>query len=288
MAVVRKAIIPVAGMGTRFLPATKAIPKELLPLVDKPVIQFIVEELRDSGVEEIIFVTNESKIAIERHFERDEPLECVLHEKNKHAELNAIKECVGLARYIFIPQTEPLGLGHAVLQARSIIHDEPFIVCGGDDVVEGEPAAKELIEVYQKYGGSVVGVQEVPKDEVDRYGIVTPEKKLDDTLVKISDIIEKPPVEEAASNLAVSGRWLLTPEIFDHLEKTEPGAGGEIQLTDAIRSLMKEQDVYAKTYSGVYRDCGNKAEYVKAVLSFALKNEEVKDKLKEFIKQLDI
>ncbi|MFC1598262.1 UTP--glucose-1-phosphate uridylyltransferase, partial [Patescibacteria group bacterium] len=183
----------------------------------------------------------------------------------------------------------PLGLGHAVLQARELINDEPFIVFGGDDVVEGEvPAAKQLIETYEKYGGSVVGVLEVPKDAVDRYGIVKPAETFDNGVVRVADIIEKPKPEEAPSNLGVGGRWLLTPDIFHYLEKTGPGAGDEIQLTDAIRELMGEHEVYAKTYDGIYRDCGNKAEYVKAVISFALKHDEVGAEIKKYIKDLDI
>lgn len=289
MAKVRKAIIPVAGMGTRFLPATKAIPKELLPLVDKPVIQYIVEELRESGIEEIIFITNESKIAIQKHFERDEPLECVLHEKEKQAELEAIKECTLLARYVFVPQNEPLGLGHAVLQARDLINDEPFVVCGGDDVIESDvPAAQQLIDVYEKYGGSVIGVQEVPRDQVDQYGIVDPETQKEDDVVEIQGIIEKPSPADAPSTLAACGRWLLAPSIFRYLEGTAPGAGGEIQLTDAIKEMIKHEDVYARTYDGIYRDCGNKAEYVKAVVAYALKNEQTKDQLTTYLKDLSL
>lgn len=286
---VRKAVIPVAGLGTRFLPVTKAIPKELLPLVDKPVIQYIVEEARDSGIEEIIFVTNEEKQGIERYFAQDTQLECVLADKRKDRELQAVQDVATLAKYVFVPQLEPLGLGHAVLQARELIGNEPFMVFGGDDVVEGKiPAARELIEVYEKFGGSVVGVTKVPESAIGRYGIIDPSETVGDDTVKVQDILEKPSADDAPSNLGVAGRWLLTPEIFPLLTQVAPGAGDEIQLTDAIRELVKVQPVYAKTYSGVYRDCGNKAEYLKAVISFALKHEQVSDDVKQFIRDLDV
>ncbi len=285
---IKKAVIPVAGMGTRFLPATKALPKELLPIVDKPVIQYIVEEAVASGIEEIIFITNERKRAIEQHFTRNESLERILEEKEKVVQLEAVRKTTGLAKFVYVPQSEPLGLGHAVLQAKDLIGDEPFVVFGGDDVVEGAPAAKELIETYEKYGGSVIGVMEVPKENCDRYGCVALSHDMGDAVYEIVDIVEKPPVDEAPSNLAAGGRWLLTPAIFDHLEETEPGAGGEIQLTDAIKSLMKEEKTYSKTYSGIYRDCGNITEYAKAVITFSLKDTVIGPALREYIQGLNL
>lgn len=287
---VKKAVIPVAGLGTRFLPATKALPKELLPIIDKPVIQYIVEEAVSSGIEEIIFVTNENKVAIENHFDRNSALECLLQQKEKHNELEAVKDISSLAEFIFIRQTEPLGLGHAVLQAKDIVGDEPFMVFGGDDVVEcdNKPAAQQLIDVYIKHSDPVIGVLEVAETAVNRYGIVDPEEDLGDGVVRVKDIIEKPDIDMAPSRLGVGGRWLLTPDIFEHLEKTKPGAGGEIQLTDAIRVLIKERDVYAKTYEGIYRDCGNKAEYVKATIAYAIKHEDLGDTVRQYIRSLDI
>ncbi len=284
---VRKAVIPVAGMGTRFLPATKAVPKELLPLIDKPVLQYIVEEAVASGIEQIIFITNNQKGAIEQYFTQDRNLETFLESKHKLAELEAVRAVSELAEFVFIPQHEPLGLGHAVLQARTIVGDEPFMVFGGDDVVQGDvPAAKELIDVYAQHQGSVIGVLEVPGENISRYGVIDPVETLDERTWRLQDIIEKPAADVAPSHFGVGGRWLLAPEIFDILEDTPPGAGNEIQLTDAIRVLMQSSPVFARAYSGIYRDCGNKIEYLKAVLAFAVINLEVGAQLRETMKQL--
>ncbi len=287
---VRKAVIPVAGLGTRFLPVTKALPKEMLPIVDKPVIQYIVEEAVESGIDEIIFVTSENKIAIENHFDRNAALECLLEQKKKSNELSAVKDVAEMAEFIFVRQTDPLGLGHAVLQAKDVIGDDPFVVFGGDDVVEYEsaPAAKQLIDVYERHSDPVIGVLEVPKEAVNRYGIIDPVEDMGENVARIKDIIEKPDVDVAPSQLGVGGRWLLTPDIFDHLEQTKPGAGNEIQLTDAIRELMNHRDVYAKTYDGIYRDCGNKTEYIKAMIAFAVRHEELGPAVKEYIQSLDV
>jgi UTP--glucose-1-phosphate uridylyltransferase len=287
MKLVRKAVIPVAGMGTRFLPATKAVPKELLPLLDKPVLQYIVEEAVAAGIEQIIFITNDQKGAIERYFSRDANLESFLESKGKTAELEAVRAVSHLAEFVFVPQSEPLGLGHAVLQARSVVGNEPFIVFGGDDVVQGSvPAAQELIDVYQQQHGSVIGVLEVPGENISRYGVIDPVETLGDRTWRLRDIVEKPTAETAPSQYGVGGRWLLQPEIFDILEHTPPGAGNEIQLTDAIRTLMDSHPVFATAYSGIYRDCGNKIEYLKAVFAFALSHPELGPELRPAIKEL--
>ena len=284
---VRKAVIPVAGLGTRFLPLTKAIPKELLPLVDKPVIQHIVEEAANSGIEEVIFVVSQGKEGIRHHFDKNPELERILEERDKQAELASISELSNLAKFTFVHQHKPLGLGHAVLQAKEAVGNESFIVFGGDDVIEAEvPAARQLINVYEEHQSAVMGVIKVPKEAVSRYGIVDPAEDLGSYVVKVKDIIEKPELENAPSRLGVSGRWLLTPEIFDYLEKTEPGSGNEIQLTDAIHGLLKSQSIYAKEYEGVYWDCGNKLEYIKAMIAFALKNDEFSKDIKEYIQSL--
>ena len=286
---VRKAVIPVAGLGTRFLPATKAIPKGLLPLGDIPVIQHIVQEAVDSGIEEIVFISSEDQLAIERHFQRNAGLEATLEKRGKMEILESIKHIPDMAQFVYVNQQEPLGLGHAVLQAKEIIGDEPFIVFGGDDVMEADyPVAKQMIEVYEEHGGPVMAVREVPMEQVSRYGVVHPVAQLSDTVHELQGIVEKPPVEEAPSNLAVTGRWLLTPDVFDKLESTEPGAGGEIQLTDAILALFEDRKVFAKQYEGIYRDCGNKLEYLKAVVSYALHHEDFGPEMKEYIKTLDI
>lgn len=285
--IVNTAVIPVAGLGTRFLPATKAIPKELLPLGDKPVLQYIVEEAVESGIERVIFITSPDKAAIERYFSPDIQLQQFLQEKGKEAEAAAIIRVTELAEFIFIPQHAPLGLGHAVLQAQDIVGNEPFIVFGGDDVIEATvPVALQLIQAYEKHHGSVIGVMEVPEEAVSRYGIVAPKEEYPERVMKIQDIIEKPATEDAPSPFAAAGRWLLTPEIFAVLEHTPPSTGGEVQLTDAIKTLIASQDVYAKVYDGIYRDCGNKLEYMKAVISFGLQNEQYGSDIQTFIDSL--
>lgn len=289
MTPIKKAVIPVAGMGTRFLPATKAIPKELLPLVDKPVVQYIVEEAVSSGIEEIIFVTSAHKGAIEKYFSKDAALESFLTEKGKETERAAVERVSELATFTFVEQDSPRGLGHAVLQAKAAVGNEPFVVFGGDDVVSGEvPAAQQLIDCYKEHGGSVIGVIDVPTDRINRYGVVDPEKTIDDTTIKLKSIVEKPSPEEAPSSFGAGGRWLLTPEIFTVLEKTTPGAGGEIQLTDAILALMKDQPVFAKVYSGTYHDCGNIVEYAKAVIHHSLLHPETATEVETYIRELHL
>ncbi len=286
---VTTAVIPVAGLGTRFLPQTKAFPKELLPIVDQPVVQYIVEEAVASGLTNIIFVLSPDKEAIRAHFSQNKKLEAELRAKGKTAELATIESLHTMATFQFAIQQEPRGLGDAILQAKDLIGNEPFVVFGGDDIVESDtPAAKQLIDVYESYHSTVVGVTNVPQADVVRYGIVDPVESLSDEVYKLRTIVEKPAVEEAPSTLAVGGRWLLTPDIFAVLEATEPDAGGEIQITKALQTLAETQALYAKAYEGVYRDCGNKIEYLKTVIHFALKNPETKDIIASYIRELDI
>ena len=287
MSTVRKAVIPAAGMGTRFLPASKSIPKELLPLTDRPVIQHIVEEAVASGITDIIFVTAPHKDAIQHYFERDAELEALLEAKGKMEQLEAVRRLPELANFSYVTQDEPLGLGHAVLQAEAAVADEPFVVFGADDVVEAEvPAAQQLIDVYREHNGPVVGVMEVPQDAVSRYGIIDPAESLPNGAFQLNDVVEKPAVDEAPSRYASAGRWLLTPDIFELLHTTQPGAGGEIQLTDALRALVQQRPSYAKEYDGVYWDCGNKVEYTKAVVALGLKHPDIGPELRNYLKSL--
>lgn len=258
---VRKAIIPAAGLGTRFLPATKAIAKEMLPIVDTPTIQYIIQEAVDSGIEEILIITNSNKHAMENHFDKNYELEERLKESGKLEQVKMIQDIADMANIYYIRQKEPKGLGHAVLCAKSFIGDEPFAVLLGDDVVvnkEGKPALKQLIEQYSKTSASVIGVQTVDKKDVSKYGIVEPSKShpAKGRLVKLTDMVEKPAVEKAPSQLAVLGRYVLTPEIFELLETQGKGAGGEIQLTDAIKRLLDRQAVYAYDFEGKRYDVG--------------------------------
>ena len=288
---VRKAVIPAAGLGTRFLPATKAIPKEMLPIVDIPTIQYIIKEAVASGIEEILVITNSNKHCMENHFDRSYELESRLEESNKLAERDMICDIANMANIYYVRQKEPKGLGHAILCAKSFIGDEPFAVLLGDDIVEnhdGKPALQQLVEAYNTVGTSVVGVQAVPEEEVGKYGIVEPSK---DTApvgrrVKLSSMVEKPKKSEAPSNLAVLGRYILTPEIFDFLEAQTPGAGGEIQLTDSIKSLMVSQTVYAYDFEGIRYDAGDKFGFIRATIEYALEREELRNKLQTYLKEL--
>lgn len=287
---VKKAVIPAAGLGTRFLPATKAMPKEMLPLVDIPTIQYIVEEAVQSGIEEILIITNSNKYNIENHFDRSYELEKRLHESGKLEEEKMITSIADLANIYYIRQKEPKGLGHAVLCAKSFIGDEPFAILLGDDVVinkDGKAAMQQLIDAYHNVGASVVGVQTVPDDQVSKYGIVSPSAshKPKGRRVKLSDMIEKPAIADAPSNLAVLGRYVLTPEIFDLLETQESGAGGEIQLTDAIRRLIDIQAVYAYDFEGIRYDVGDKFGFVKATIDFALERADLKEQVEAYIKE---
>ena len=288
---IKKAVIPAAGLGTRFLPATKAIPKEMLPLVDIPTIQYIVNEAVSSGIEEILIITNSNKHCMENHFDRSYELESRLLESNKKEEYNMICDIANMANIYYVRQKEPKGLGHAILCAKSFIGDEPFAVLLGDDVVEnhdGKPALKQLIEAYNKVQASIVGVQTVADEDVSKYGIVDPARgeDLENKQVKLRSMVEKPKKEDAPSNMAVLGRYVLTPEIFDYLETQTPGAGGEIQLTDAIKNLMISQSVYAYDFDGIRYDVGDKFGFIKATIEYALERDELKDKLQGYLKEL--
>jgi UTP--glucose-1-phosphate uridylyltransferase len=280
---VRKAIIPAAGLGTRFLPATKAMPKEMLPIVDKPTIQYIVEEAVASGIEDIIIVTGKGKRAIEDHFDHAFELEQNLFEKGKVELLKKVQHTSKMADIHYIRQKEPKGLGHAVWCARKFIGDEPFAVLLGDDIVQAEkPCLKQLIEQYETTGSSIIGVQEVPESETSRYGIIDPISK-DNRLYGVSNFVEKPAQGTAPSNLAIMGRYLLTPEIFKFLEQQETGTGGEIQLTDAIQKLNNIERVYAYNFDGRRYDVGEKIGFIETTLRFALQDSELQKPLLEII-----
>lgn len=272
---VKKAIIPAAGLGTRFLPATKAMPKEMLPIVDKPTIQYIVEEAISSGIEDIIIVTGKGKRAIEDHFDHAFELEHNLFSKGKFDLLDEVRRSSNVAIH-YIRQKEAKGLGHAVWCARNFIGNEPFAVLLGDDIVQSQvPCVKQLIEQYERTDRSVIGVQSVKEDQTDRYGIVDPLEKFD-RLYQVRRFVEKPNKGQAPSNLAIMGRYILTPEIFDYLENQEEGAGGEIQLTDAIQRLNESQGVYAYDFEGIRYDVGEKLGFITTTLDFALRNEELR------------
>jgi UTP--glucose-1-phosphate uridylyltransferase len=280
---VNTAVFPVAGRGTRFLPATKAIPKEMLPIVDKPLIQYAVEEAVAAGATRLVFITHRSKGAIERHFQTNYELESILKDSGKDALLELLHETVPPGvRFYYVEQGEPLGLGHAVLCAKEVVGNEPFFVHLPDDLIRSDRGClAELSEIYEETGASVIAVEPVPQERTSSYGIVD----IDERSV-LKQIVEKPDPKEAPSNLAVVGRYLLTPDIFDLLEQTQRGAGGEIQLTDAIAELLPTQDVTACRFSGIRYDCGNKYGYVTANLDLALEHEDIRAALHEHLKQL--
>ena len=280
---VKKAIIPAAGLGTRFLPATKAMPKEMLPIVDKPTIQYIVEEAIESGIEDIIIVTSNTKRANEDHFDTNFALEESLKRTGKTELLKKVKEAEVDIHYI--RQKEPKGLGHAVWCARKFIGDEPFAVLLGDDIVVAEtPGLKQLIDQYDETGCSVIGVQTVSDEETDRYGIVDPSSK-EGRRYKVHHFVEKPKKGTAPSNLAIMGRYVLTPEVFTHLDKHEIGAGGEIQLTDAIQAVNEIEKVYAYDFEGKRYDVGEKLGFIETTIEFALQNDEIKNELYAFLEK---
>lgn len=280
---VRKAIIPAAGLGTRFLPATKAMPKEMLPIVDKPTIQYIVEEAVESGIEDIIIVTGKGKRAIEDHFDNSFELEQNLLEKGKMDLLNEVQKSSKMVDIHYIRQKEAKGLGHAIWCARKFIGNEPFAVLLGDDIVQADkPCLKQMIEQYDRYRASVIGVQHVSDDEVSRYGIVDA-KPIHDRFYTVSNLVEKPKKEVAPSNLAIMGRYILSPKIFEILDNQEPGAGGEIQLTDAIAELNKVEAVYAYNFEGQRYDVGEKLGFIKTQVEFALQREELRDELYRYL-----
>lgn len=284
---VRKAVIPAAGLGTRFLPATKAQPKEMLPIVDKPTIQYIIEEAASAGVEDIIIVTGRNKRSIEDHFDRSIELELELEKSGKENLLAMVKSISEIANIHFIRQKQPLGLGHAVLTASHFIGDEPFAVLLGDDVVVSKkPVLQQMVEVFNEYKTSILGVQKVSPDAVHRYGIVDC-RHVDDAVYKVRDLVEKPKKEDAPSNIAILGRYILTPSIFKYLENQTPGANGEIQLTDSLKSLSKDEAMYAYVFNGQRYDLGSKLGFLQANIEFALRNSEVADELKKYLAELN-
>ncbi|WP_207751305.1 UTP--glucose-1-phosphate uridylyltransferase GalU [Anaeromonas frigoriresistens] len=286
---IKKAIIPAAGLGTRFLPATKAQPKEMLPIVDKPTIQYIIEEAIASGIEDILIITGRNKRAIEDHFDKSVELELALEEKGKNELLELVKGISNMGNIHYIRQKEPKGLGHAINCAKSFINNEPFAVLLGDDVVYSpeKPCLKQLIEIYDEYRTTILGVQQVPKEEVNKYGIVEG-KYIEDKIYKVDNLIEKPKIEQSPSNIAILGRYIITPEIFDILDNTDPGTGGEIQLTDALVELSKIQAIYAYEFTGKRYDVGNKLGFLQATVEYALRRSELKDEFKSYLKKLII
>ncbi|KWX75814.1 UTP--glucose-1-phosphate uridylyltransferase GalU [Paenibacillus jilunlii] len=283
---IRKAIIPAAGLGTRFLPATKAMPKEMLPIVDKPTIQYIVEEAVASGIEDIIIVTGKGKRAIEDHFDNSFELEFNLAEKQKWELLESVRKSSEMADIHYIRQKEPRGLGHAIWCARKFIGNEPFAVLLGDDIVQADkPCLKQMIEIYDQYKSSIVGVQQVPWEEVSRYGLVDG-TELAERVYKANRLVEKPKREEAPSNLAILGRYILTPRIFDMLEEQQVGVGGEIQLTDAISRLSEVERIIAYDFEGRRHDVGEKMGFIQTTIHYALQHEELKEGLLDYLKEV--
>ncbi len=281
---VKKAIIPAAGLGTRFLPATKSQPKEMLPIVDKPTLQYIIEEAIESGIEEILIVTGRSKKSIEDHFDRSVELELELAQKGKEEMLKMVQDISNMVNIHYIRQKEPKGLGHAIYCAKSFIGDEPFAVLLGDDIVDhSTPCLKQLINAYDEYKTSILGVQEVAKEDTDKYGILDV-KHIEDRVYKVKDMVEKPKVEEAPSNIAILGRYIITPAIFEILENQTPGKGGEIQLTDALKTLANQEAIYAYNFEGRRYDVGDKLGFLEATVDFALKRDDLRDGFIEFLK----
>lgn len=283
---VRKAIIPAAGLGTRFLPATKAQPKEMLPIVDKPTIQFIVEEAINSGIENIIIVTGRNKRAIEDHFDKSYELEEELKKKEQTELLSLVQDITNLVDIHYIRQKEPLGLGHAIYRAKSFIGNEPFAVLLGDDIVDNDiPCLKQLVNVYEKYQTSVLGVQPVPEEDISKYGIIGG-TCIENRIHKVDRLLEKPEIEQAPSNIAILGRYIISPSIFEYLENAKPGKGREIQLTDALCEMLKKEDIYAYEFEGNRYDVGNKLGFLQATIEFALKREDIKDEFLEYLKNI--
>ena len=284
---IRKAIIPAAGLGTRFLPATKAQPKEMLPIVDKPTLQYIIEECVASGIEEILIITGRNKTSIEDHFDRSVELEMELEKSGKEEMLKMVREISDMVNIHFIRQKEPRGLGHAILCAKTFVGNEPFAVLLGDDVVynDNKPCLKQLIDCYEEYKTSVLGVQTVEPQDVNKYGIVGG-LHIEDRVYKVKNLIEKPAVEEAPSNVAILGRYIITPKIFEILENTKPGKGNEIQLTDALLELIKHEAMYAYDFEGRRYDVGDKLGFLQATVEYALRKKELRDGFIEYLKTI--
>ena len=285
---IRKAVFPAAGLGTRFLPATKASPKEMLPLVDKPLIQYAVEEAVASGIESVLIITGRGKSAIEDHFDISFELEHTLRERGKDKLLALARSVSELARISYVRQKEALGLGHAILQARDFVGDEPFAVMLPDDIMDCEtPALKQMLRVYEKYDAPVLGTMQVEGEAISRFGVIDAEE-VGDGVYQIKDMVEKPPFAEAPSDLAIIGRYILMPDIFDEIERTERGAGGEIQITDAMRSLLKKRPFYAVRFEGTRHDAGDKLGFLIATIEFALKRPDLASEFKEYLRSLDL
>ncbi len=289
---IRKAVFPAAGLGTRFLPATKAQPKEMLPLVDKPIIQYGVEEARASGVDVIIIVTGRGKAAIEDHFDVSYELEKVLEARNHTDLLKTVRAISDLLHVCYVRQKEALGLGHAILMSRELVGDEPFAVLLADDIVDSEvPCLRQMVEIYERYGQSVVAITEVPPENISAYGVIagTPVPDSGGRLFDIISLVEKPPADQAPSNLAIIGRYILTPEVFEELENTTPGAGGEIQLTDGLRGLLaRGQKIYGYKFEGRRHDAGDKLGFLVATVELALKREGLGDRFRDYLKSLKL
>lgn len=285
---IRKAVFPVAGLGTRFIPATKAMAKEMLPVVDKPIIQYAVEEAFKAGIEQIIFVTGRGKKALEDHFDRSFEIEHILMEKGKDDLLKQIQELVPqTGTIVYTRQNQPLGLGHAIWCARDIVGDEPFAVLLADDLIQTDkPVLSEMVKKFDRLRASMAAIMEIEKDQTDKYGILKA-TQIEDDIVKIDDMIEKPKPENAPSNLAIVGRYILTPRIFYHLEKGKKGANGEIQLTDAMKALLNEQPIFGYRFKGKRFDCGDKVGFQMANLAFALERPDMRDKLISFIREIE-
>ena len=290
---IRKAVLPVAGLGTRFLPATKAQPKEMLPIVDKPLVQYAVEEVSASGIPLVIFVTGRGKNAIEDHFDVSFELEHELAGRGKEELRNQMRSIAGMMQITYLRQKQPRGLGHAILTARDLVGNEPFAVALSDDVIDSrEPCLKQLMEVYERYGGSVVAIQRVKRQAVSSYGVIrgraVADKQWKGRLFRIEDMVEKPKPKDAPSNLAVIGRYILTPAIFDELAHTRPGAGREIQLTDGLRSLAKKEPVYGFVFEGRRHDAGNKLGFLQATVEMALKRRDLGKEFRKYLRTLKI
>jgi UTP--glucose-1-phosphate uridylyltransferase len=288
---VRKAVFPAAGLGTRFLPATKAQPKEMLPLVDKPIIQYGVEEAVASGVDNIILVTGRGKNAIEDHFDRSVELESFLEARGKREQLDEVRKISNMINFAYVRQGEPLGLGHAVLVARELVGNEPFAVILADDVIDAQPPAlKQMISVFEKVGGPVLAVERVPRESVSSYGVIAPASstRLGAGIYQVEDLVEKPPVNEAPSDLAIIGRYILTPDVFTALETTRSDRTGEIQLTNGLRELLKSRPIFACEIDGVRHDTGNKLGYLEATVYFALRRPDIADRFSSYLNRITL
>ena len=291
MGTIRRAVFPAAGLGTRFLPATKAQPKEMLPLVDKPIIQYAVEEAVNSGLENLVIITGRGKNAIEDHFDVSYELEKILEERGKSGLLKLVRAVSEMVHIAYVRQKEALGLGHAILVARNFVNEEPFAVLLGDDVIVADvPCVRQMMDIYDRYQTSIVALMEVPPEETGRYGIIKARSlpEGDGRLFEVLDMVEKPPQGEEPSNLAIIGRYILTPDIFEALENTERGSGGEIQLTDGLRHLLGTQRILAYKFQGKRYDAGEKLGFLQATVEFALKNNEVGPAFRSYLKSLDL